>query len=322
MAAVSRAATSAVDDRRERYLAAEHALWAHYGLDPDERFIQIAEPATRLRILESGPAKGRPVLFLPGTGGTGPYWAPIVNELPSVRSLMLDRPGWGLSAPVDYRGRDYGRTVTSILTGALDAMGITRVDLIGASIGNLWALRFALYAPERVGRIALLGGGPGADVEVPMFIKLLATPIGALIVRLPFSPKTARAQVAALGHGPSLAAGRLDDFIDWRVAFARYTDSMHHERAMVRAVLGRTGWRPGFIPTDAEISAIQHPVRMLFGSEDPTGSVEVWQRFAQRLPNGELQVLDGAGHMPWWDDPVSVGRSVREFLSDSSAASG
>ena len=42
------------------------------------------------------------MFFLPGTGGTGPYWAPLIRELPGFRGLLVDRPGWGLSSPVDY----------------------------------------------------------------------------------------------------------------------------------------------------------------------------------------------------------------------------
>ena len=321
MTATMSATTTSGDTRREHYLAAERALWAQHGLDPVERFVEVAEPATRIRILESGPAAGRPVLFIPGIGGTGPYWAPLVKELPSVRALIMDRPGWGLSSPIDYRGQDFGRTVTSILNGVLDALGFTEVDIVGASIGGLWALRFAQHAPERVGRVVLVGGGPFADIAIPTFVKLLASPAGAAIVRLPFSPDRARTQLGAIGHGPSLAAGRMDGFVDWRVAFTRDTKSMHHERAMVRAYLGRGGWRPGFIPTGAEIDAIGHPVRMLFGSADPSGTLDAWRQLVGRLPNGDLQVLEGAGHMPWWDDPASVGRSVREFLSGSTTAS-
>jgi pimeloyl-ACP methyl ester carboxylesterase len=54
---------------------------------------------------------------------------------------------------------------------------------------------------------------------------------------------------------------------------------------------------------------------MVFGSADPTGSIELWREFAAALPHGELEVVEGAGHMPWWDEPETVGRSVREFLA-------
>lgn len=87
-----------VDGRTERYRQAEQALWGHYGLKPTERFIELDSPRVRLRVVEVG--SGEPVLFVPGTAGTGPYWGPLVRELKGFRCLMLDRPGWGLSSPV------------------------------------------------------------------------------------------------------------------------------------------------------------------------------------------------------------------------------
>ena len=44
----------------------------------------------------------------------------------------------------------------------------------------------------------------------------------------------------------------MDDFLPWRVAFDREKPSLQHERAMVRAVLTRDGWRAGFVPTGAD----------------------------------------------------------------------
>ena len=39
-----------------------------------------------------------------------------------------------------------------------------------------------------------------------------------------------------------------------------------------------------------------------------------WRRFAGRLPNGELEVVQGGGHMPWYDDLGRVGAPVARFL--------
>ena len=241
-----------------RYRQAERDLWHAYGLEPIERSVEVSLPRAlvRLRVLEVG--EGEPVLFIPGTGGTGPYWAPLIRELPGVRCVMIDRPGWGLSSPFDYRDLDYGEVAATMLSGALDALGLDRVDVVGASIGELWALRLAQREPARVRRIVGLGGG--IVVPAPRFIRLLASPLGALIVRIPSSERMLRGQLGAIGHGASLAAGRMDDFLAWRVAFDRETPSLRHERAMVRAVLTRDGWRAGFVPTDADLAAVTRAI--------------------------------------------------------------
>ena len=307
------AATAAEDSGMDGYRAAERRLWDAQGLEATERFVDLAEPRLRMRVVEVG--SGEPVVFVGGTGGTGPYWAPLVRELPGTHCLMVDRPGWGLSDPVDYRGRDFGGLTSTILRGVLDALGVDRAPIVGASIGNLWALHAARLAPDRVDRVVAIGGGPAAGLAVPRFIRLLGSPVGAVIVRMPFSPKMARSQLEAIGHGSSVASGRMDAFIDWRVAFARETPSMRHERAMVQAVRDGADWRPGFVPTDADLAATRQPLLMVFGSADPTGSVDFWRGMTSRLPRAELRLVDGAGHMPWWDDAATVGAAVREFLA-------
>lgn len=292
---------------------AEQALWREYALEPAERFVELHEPEARLRIVEIG--AGPPVLLIPGSGGTGPYWAPLVRELSGFRCLMLDRPGWGLSAAVDYASSPYWSQVTAVLAGVLDALGLERVDVIGASIGGAWGLRLAQSDPGRVRRVVLLGGSPTQEIEVPKFIKLLRSPLGALIVRLPMRRRMLEQQLVGLGHGPSVEAGRFEAFFPWRMAFQRETDSMRNERDMVRAIVGPDGFRPGFTFDDDELRQISQPALMLLGSADPTGSPETWVRFTERLPDGRLELLDGAGHLLWWDDPATAGQHVREFLS-------
>ena len=157
----------------ERYRDAERTLWQQYGLDPTERFVELSEPALRLRVVEVG--AGRPVLFIPGTGGTGPYWAPLIRELPGIRCLLLDRPGWGLSSPMDYRSGAFGSLAASTLLKLLDALELDRVDIVGASIGGLWALHMAHRHPSQVGRVALAGGhaehgGRRAEIHQAAFV--------------------------------------------------------------------------------------------------------------------------------------------------------
>jgi pimeloyl-ACP methyl ester carboxylesterase len=297
------------------YQAAEQQLWQRYGEEPTEHFIELASPSLRLRVVEAG--SGHPVVFIGGTGGTGAYWAPLVAELAGFRCLLLDRPGWGLSATVDYSQHEFKTLVTDVLCGLLDSLGLEKASLVGASIGNLWALRLAQLRPDRVDRIVLLGGLPNREVPVPTFVNLLASPIGRLMVSLPMRPKMLVSQLRAIGHGPSIDAGKMDDFIPWRVALSNETDSLVSERAMIKALLGKNGFRPGLTLEDAELQDIKAPTLMIFGTADPTGDVGIWQRFVDQLSQGELKILEGLGHMPWWDDPATVGRAVSVFISQT-----
>jgi pimeloyl-ACP methyl ester carboxylesterase len=310
--------TLSTDARVQRYRQAERAWWAHHGLDPTERFIDLGSPAVRLRVLEIG--SGQPVLFIHGSAGAGPVWAPLVRELNGVRCLMLDRPGWGLSSPIDYARYEYKALVANILRGVLDALGVDRTHLIGGSIGNVWALRLAAQHPSLVDRIILIGGGPLLpELPVPRIVRLLASPIGAIMVRLPETPRFVRGQLRQLGHGASLDTGRtLDAFVRWRVGLMRHTDSARHERAMIRAVASWRGFRPGLTFEDRELAAIGQPTLHIYGTADPAGTVDIARRAVGLLPQAELHLVEDGGHVPWLDNPSQVGGNVSRHLAGAS----
>ena len=306
--------SAAADGRLLQYRQAEQALWEHYGIKPTETFVDVRSPDARLRVIEWG--SGDPVVFVGGTGGTGPYFAPLVRELSGFRCLLLDRPGWGLSSPVDYSKYEFKVLVADLLRSALDALAVERAHVVGASIGGSWALSLAARHPSRVDRIVQLGSGPiPAETQLTTFLRLLASPLGALVVRLPQKPGMMRKQLRGLGHGASVEAGRMDQFITWRVAFFRDTDSMHHERDMVRTLIRGRELRPGVAFADSELRTIEQPTLIVLGTTDPGGTVDVWERVVGILPRGELHLVEGAGHLSWFDNPGQVGGRVQQFLS-------
>ena len=307
--------TKQASTRSERYLEAERRLWQHYELEPKERFLDLDAPAARLRVLEIG--SGEPVLFVHGTVGPA-AWASLISELPGFRSIVLERPGWGLSSAISFAGEDYGKLVAEVLRGALDALDIEWAHIVGGSIGNVWGLRLATHHPSRVGRVVLVGAGPiVSEARVPGIIRLLASPAGALMVRMPSNRSRLHSILRKSGHGPSLDDGRIpDEFVDWRVLVERETDSMRHEREMVRAIVKGKSYRPGLTFDDEELAAIRQPVLHVHGTSDETvGSAESWPRVADALNRGELCLVDGAGHMPWFDDLPHVAKEVRDFLT-------
>ena len=305
-------ATAPASTRTNRYLAAERRLWEHYELEPEQRFLGLG--AGRLRVLEVG--SGDPVLFVHGTVGPG-AWPSLISELPGFRSIVLERPGWGLSSAIGFSSREYKGLVAGVLREALDALELERAHVVGGSIGNVWALALAGEHPLRVDRIVLMGGGPIVpEAGVPGIIRLLASPAGALMVRRPDKPARVRSILRHSGHGASLDAGLIpDQFFDWRVAVGRETSSMRHEREMVCTIVKGKSYRPGLTFDDAELAAIPQPTLHVYGTADPVGSVGVWKRVARALPRGEVRLVEGAGHMPWFDDRDAVAREIHRFLA-------
>jgi pimeloyl-ACP methyl ester carboxylesterase len=309
------APNKAADARSERYRHAEAALWSHYGLEPMERFLDLDSPPVRLRLLEVG--SGKPVLFIHGGVWPGAAFASLVGELSGFRCLILERPGCGLSSALDYTKYSYKSVVSELMTRVLGDCAVETAHVVGQEVGAAWALALATAHPNRVERLVLTGAAPLLpDQAVPTFLKVLASPIGELIVRLPQSRGQARSILRQDGHGSSLEAGRIPDaYLDWHVALMRETKTMRNERALIRATLGRGGWRSEVTFDADELAQVQQPVLYVYGTGDPESTVDAVKHLVGRLPRAELQLIEGGGHLPWLDDPSTVGARIGRFLA-------
>src|SRR6266545_3148336 len=77
-----------------------------------------------------------------------------------------------------------------------------------------------------------------------------------------------------------------------------------------------TGANPRWALGEKEVSRIEKPVLLAWGSRDPFGSVAVGRRFAE-LVSGRLLQIEGAGHLPWLDEPAAIARTLQEFIPHS-----
>ncbi|HKY47185.1 MAG TPA: alpha/beta hydrolase [Acidimicrobiia bacterium] len=299
-----------------RFRSSEQAVWDHYRLRPSEALVPIRSGGV-IRVHEIG--SGSPILFVHGSGGSGVYWAPLVTELVSqFRCILMDRPGWTLSTPMDYSIGSFGTIAASMQADLLDAIGVDRVHVVGGSIGNMFALRFAQAHPDRVGGVVLAGGGPLTDaVEPPTFIKLLRSPLGRIIIRIPQKPGMVRKQMQGLGHKTSLDQGLIpDELIELYTSTSRYTEAMRHERDLVRSILDRDGFVNGFTVSPQELKGITVPALIVYGLDDPVGTVDIWKRFAESLENGSIYTLADSGHLNWYDKPHEAGARIAGHLAN------
>ena len=109
----------------------------------------------RMRVVETGPVDGLPVVYCHGAIGTplesSASLALLMGEL-RLRHIAIDRPGTGGSDPSPGRtlsdfARDVGETA--------DQLGLARFSVAGVSAGGPYALAIARELPDRVDRVAL-----------------------------------------------------------------------------------------------------------------------------------------------------------------------
>jgi pimeloyl-ACP methyl ester carboxylesterase len=150
---------------------------ANWPVPAEHRRVPTREGETF--VLVCGPREAPPLLLLHGSGSNAAMWmgdVPVWAEHFRVYAVdMIGEPG--LSAPT--RPPLDSTAYALWLDDVLDALGIERAALVGASLGGWLALDYATRRPERVERLALLcPGGVGRQKIGFLFKALLYKPFG------------------------------------------------------------------------------------------------------------------------------------------------
>lgn len=136
--------------------------------------------------------------------------------------------------------------------------------------------------------------------------------IDAILAHMEPSPLPSEEQAKRSGHGPALDDWRIPQpYVGWKVEMTNQTGWRFHERAMMRAVIGRGGWTPGLTFNADDLSSLSVPVLMVCGTSDPGFEGFDWEGFVAQIPDGAFYLLDDAGHEPWFEDPEYVANSLR-----------
>lgn len=232
-------------------------------------------------------------VLLHGALGAGAQLDALAGALPpAYRVHQLDFEGHGGAPPRDrpFRIESFAENVLEML----DARGIARARFFGYSMGGYVALHLASRFPERVDAVATLG------------------------TKFRWDPAAAARE-----------AGRLDPAVI-RAKVPRFAEALEarHERAGGwEQVLARTaeflralGERPEL--TDAVLSTIAQPVRILVGERDATVSVEESAAVAQLLQNGSHAVLPDAPHPIEQVDVAALAQSILAGMPGSGGGGG
>jgi pyruvate dehydrogenase E2 component (dihydrolipoamide acetyltransferase) len=261
------------------------------GVKPQD--IEVA--GRRLRYLELGAGSGDPMLIVHGFGADLNSWMFTQPALAATRrTVALDLPGHGGSAKEVGTGDPEG--LTDAVEGALDALGIDRVHLIGHSMGGAIAALVALRRPERVASLTLIASaGLGPEINTSFidgFVRVSRR-------------REAAEMLGLLVDDPAL------------VSRAMVEDVLRYKRLDgVSAALAKiaeawfAGGRQSLDLTD-RIAMLAMPVQLFWGRNDRIIPVAHAEALAGRLP---VHILDGAGHLPHMEKAAEVNRIIGEFV--------
>jgi pimeloyl-ACP methyl ester carboxylesterase len=245
----------------------------------------LAADGTRLAGEQGG--EGPPIVLLHGLTATRRYvvMGSRLLERSGHRTIAYDARGHGHSDPAPSpEAYGYDR-LSSDLLAVLDALGVERALIAGASMGAHTAIRFALEHPEHVAALAAIT--PSFDPEVP----------------------EAFAHWDALACG--LRAGGVEGFVAaydftplpdaWRETVERVVRqrlSAHdHPSAVADALESVPRSRP--FEEWVDLSGITVPAVVVASRDaaDPSHPLAVGERWAQCIPGAQL-VVEDAGPPP------------------------
>ena len=265
-----------------------------------------ASDGTRLNYEVFGARHGEPLLLIQGLGADSRGWLRQRRALSRrYRCVVFDNRGAGRSGhppgPYDLE------VMASDALAVLDAAGVARAHVMGASMGGILAQIVAVRHPERVRSLVLactacrhhqwrrdllaewaeLAGREGMGGFARQAVRWL------------IGPRSLRRFWPAVGLiGPLAMTGSPDAFIAQIEAILAMDDALR-----------------------AELAGIEVPTLVLVGSQDILTPMGDSEELAEEIPGAELAVIRGAAHGFMLEQGAAFNRTVVEFLDRITATS-
>ena len=247
----------------------------------------------RVHYLAEGPADGPVVVLVHGLGGDAEEWRNLASWLVKAgfRVYLPDLPGFGRSEqPADFSYSVHDQA--EVVVGFLDALGLKQVDLGGSSMGGWIAQLVAARHAERVRRLMLFDA-----------VGLYEKPDWDTRLFTPKTPAEVDQLMALLVPHPQKIPG----FIARDVVRDSNRNAWVIHRAVDAMLTGRD-------TTDNLLPQLKMPVLLVWGAQDRIAPLTLGTRIHQLVPQSELAVFPGCGHVAQMQCTTQIGPMVVEFV--------
>jgi pimeloyl-ACP methyl ester carboxylesterase len=235
-----------------------------------------------------GKKEGVPLVFIPHILGNLDSWDPSVTDgLAQGREVILfDNAGIGSSTG------EVPRTFAAMARDAglfIDALGLTKIDVLGFSIGSMIAQNVALERPDLVRKLVIVGSGPRNGDGIPL------TPESQAI----FTNKYGNLDDFWIdgfftASAESQAAGRA--FLKRRDARVEDRDAPINDKVQPAQFAALQEWGNPIGERFAYLKNIKIPVLIVGGKSDIIFYTINSFYLEQNLPNAQLIVYPDAAH--------------------------
>ena len=279
-----------------------------------------------------GATDAPPVLLIMGLGAQLTLWPiELCDALVArgFRVIRYDNRDIGLSTKFDYAGiPDMAALMMASFTGQkpnvaytlddmaadgaglLDALGIAKAHIVGASMGGMIAQNFASNYPERTLSLTSIMSTTGNPAVPPAQPDAMAVLTNRPTTTDPDSLMAFMANAARVIGSPAYPPNEERLLARVRADFARSYSPTGYMRQM--AAIVASGDRR------AKLAAITAPTLVIHGDADPLVSVEGGRDTAANIKGAELKIIPGMGH----DLPLQLVDTIADAIAGIASHAG
>ena len=265
---------------------------------------------------ESGPAGGRPIVFIHGYTMASSLWQPLTNRLAGWGSRCF-APTWPLGAhrePMRDRADLTMEGIAGLVAEFLDALDLRDVVLVGNDTGGAIAQVVATTRPERLGGLVLTSCDafehfpPGGSFKTLIAAARFAPTFRAVVAQLRMR------KVRERGFG-QLAHADIDDLVtEWVAPLltnAGVREDLRHFTASLRTQT--------MVDAGARLPQFTKPSLIAWSADDTFFAVDDGRRLADALPSSRLELIEDARTFSMIDQPDVLAELIAEFAGASCA---
>jgi 3-oxoadipate enol-lactonase len=242
---------------------------------------------------------GEPLLLIQGMSGTRFAWGePFLSALEQhFDCVVFDNRGIGDSA--DAAGPFTTEELAEDALTVMAAAGLETAHVLGISMGGMVAQQLALKAPERLRTLTLGCTYPGGEGSS------LADPADAQVLLEAMASGNLETLFQAM-YEINLSPGFRADDANY-APFKEMAQALPARQATVQlqlqAVVGHDA--------QARLAEIATPTLVIHGTADKMIPVANGELIASLIPEARPELLDGVGHMFWWEQPDRSAELIR-----------
>ena len=255
-----------------------------------------------------GKPGGVPLVFNQHFTGTMDHWDPAVTDgLANDREVILFNNAGVSSSSGEVPTTCQGMGANAI--AFIKALGLTKVDVLGFSIGGFVAQEITLQAPDLVRRLVLVGTGPRSGEGMATLTPEAQAVFGATYA----NPDDMWLGVFFTPTETSQAAGR--EFLKRFRLRADNRDPEVNEKVAPAQIEAISKWGAPREKPFEYLKSIRQPALVINGSNDVIIYTVNSFILQQNLPNAQLILYPYANHGSLFQYPELFVRHVSMFLS-------